>query len=361
VRDSSTDRGRSVLAASFEQLDLAALGWASVARAAPAEALALAQPARVVRVDRGGRLLVAVGGSEPIQVRDRIRGAQACVGDWVLIVDGVATDLVERRSVVERRTDTASTRPQAFAANVDLVVAVEALVPAVNIGRVARVGALARAGGCEIAVVLTHADQHDDPASAALDLAARTAIADIITTSVVDGSGFDQLRELIRGCTVLLLGASGAGKSSLANELVGDELLAVGGRNASGTGRHTTSTARLVPLPEGGLLVDTPGVRGIGMHAGVDLVAVRPDGLDAIAVNCKFGDCLHEGEPGCAVQAAIDVGDLPADAIDAWKRLEREALRERARSDAKLRHEIHRDRMRSTKAYVTARRRGEFG
>lgn len=361
VRDSTSVRGRTQLANSFAHLDLAALGWSHVARAAPVELLDTAAPARVVRVDRGGRLLVALGGDEPVHVRDRIRGANACVGDWVLVNSDVATHLVQRRTVVERRSDVDSTTPQAFAANVDLVIAVEALVPEVNVGRVLRIAALAQAGGCDVAVVFTHADQHADPAAAALDLAARSGVADVMTVSSVDRIGIERIVERIGRDTVLLLGASGAGKSTLANALVDAELLATGARNASGTGRHTTSTARLVPLPFGGLLVDTPGVRGIGMHAGVDAETLRPDGLDDHAAACRFGDCRHDDEPGCAVHAAIERGELPVDAVATWKRLEREALRERARFDAALRHELHRDRMRSTRAYVKARRRGDFG
>lgn len=360
VRDHTPVHEREQLANTFEQLELDALGWARVARAAPVEQLATATPARIVRVDRGGQLLVVTGGTAPFHVRDRIRDAAACVGDWVLVEHDVASHLVPRHSVVERRADTDSTRPQAFAANVDLVVAVEALVPEVNVGRIVRVAALARAGGCSVAVALTHADEHDDPTAAALDLAARTGIADIVPTSAPVGTGLDRITELIGSGTVVLLGASGAGKSSLANALIGDTYLAVGARNASGTGRHTTSTARLVPLPGGGLLVDTPGIRGIGMHAGVDLDDLRPDGLDAHAANCKFGDCTHEDEPGCAVHAAIARGDLPADAVASWKRLEREARRERARFDTKVRRELHRERMKTAKAYVKARRRGEF-
>jgi ribosome biogenesis GTPase len=361
VRDRATDAARAAFDAAYAARDLADLGWARAARTAPADLLGTwphAQPARVVRVDRGGRLLVASGGASPRHVIDRTPDADHAVGDWVLADEHVAYARLERSTVLARRRDTHSTEPQALAANVDLVLVVEALdaVREVNANRVARFLAIAQAGSIDVLVVLTHADLLDDEPPPGLVAGTPT-----LATSIVDGRGLDELRERLGpGVTAMVVGASGAGKSSLVNALVGGELQAVTARRESGTGRHTTSTSVLVPLPCGGLLADTPGIRGVGMHADVDVRDLRPSSVAERAEQCRFRDCRHDGEPGCAVIAAIDAGELPPDAVSAWRRLEREALREHARADARLRRELRAEQSAVARGYTKARRRGEF-
>lgn len=368
VRDIHSSTTRDALAGAFEDLDLTGLGWARAVRTIPPTLFDEhpgAHPARVVRVDRGGLLLVAAGGSPPLHVRDRTQEpTPAVVGDWVLVEPpalgagghGFARGRLPRRSVVARRRDTASTGPQALAANIDLVLVVESLAGrGTSPGRIARMAALAGAGGADVVVVLTHADLADAGAG---DVPAD--LTDVVATSIVDGRGIDAVRRLLaHGITGTLLGASGAGKSSLLNALWGDEVQATAARRSSGTGRHATSAGRLVPLPSGGLLVDTPGVRGLGMHADVRLDALAPAGIDELAQRCRFRDCHHDGEPGCAVEAAIDRGELPADAIATWRKLQRETLRERARADNRLRRELAADDLARSRGYTRARRRGE--
>ncbi|MCW2928056.1 MAG: GTPase EngC [Thermoleophilia bacterium] len=371
VRDLQSSSARETLDAAFARLDLETLGWSRAIRAAPAELLTEhpdATPARVVQVDRGRLLRVATGSAPPVHVRDRTEprdGTPAVVGDWVL-VEPPALDAgglafarcrLPRRGELARRDDTDSSHPRIMAANVDLVLVVEALAPGreINVNRVARVAALATASGIDVRVLLTHADTvTDDPPST---VAGHAAIA----TSIVDGRGLDEVAALLApGTTATVVGASGAGKSSMVNALAGTDLQAIAETRASGTGRHTTSVARLVPLPGGALLVDTPGVRLVGMHGGVDADDVLPDEVAELMAACRFTNCAHEGEPGCAIAAAIDAGELDEDVLVSWRRLEREALRERARSDAKVRSELRASHRRTGKEVTRARRKGEI-
>ncbi|MCW2972774.1 MAG: rsgA [Thermoleophilia bacterium] len=370
VRDTTTDDARTEWARAFTTLDLAALGWPRAIRHLPAELLADhpdARPGRVVRVDRGGLLLVATGNTAPIRVRDRTGAASpAVVGDWVLVeaqldpTGGATTGgypfargRVPRAGVLARRDGARSTSPQALAAHVDLVLVVEALSGrrGANAGRIARLAALAAADGIEVRVVLTHADEAEGP-----------HVEGALRTSIVDGRGLDELAELLAGgATATLVGASGAGKSSLANALAGRDVRATGARRASGFGRHTTSTSQLLALPGGGLLVDTPGVRLLGMHADVDAADLLPTDIAALALACRFRDCQHgDGHVGCAVQAAIESGALAPEVVTGWRKLERELLREQARADHRLRRELHQEQHAVTRSVTKARRRGEI-
>lgn len=363
VRDHQTGAMRDAWTATLAALDLTDLGWARAARTAPVELLhehPTASPARVVRADRGRRLLVA-GGGEPCQVHDRSHPRDlAVVGDWVLVEGDVAIACLPRWGTLARRRGGDSASPQLLAANVDLVLVAEALDPGrhVNVARVARFVALARGGGADVHVLLTGADRLDGDAG---DLPAHVAGAPALATSTVDGRGIADVRDLLpRGTTAVVVGASGAGKSSIANALMDEPLLATGGRRGSGTGRHVTSTSRLVPIPGCGLLVDSPGIRQVGMHADLDVEAFASSAVDALADGCRFGDCGHDTEPGCAVREAIDAGTIAEAELGTWRKLEREALRERARADARLRRELHDERMSRARAHVKARRRGEI-
>ncbi|MCB0878927.1 MAG: ribosome small subunit-dependent GTPase A [Thermoleophilia bacterium] len=360
VRDSLTDSADAAWRARLGEQTLDQLGWTRAVRMLPLDWMDdddRACPARVVRVDRGGLLLVATGSAPPTRVRARL-DEQVVVGDWLLVADDVARRLVPRASLLARRDPTRSTHPQPIAANADVVLVVEALAPdrSINDGRVARIAALARAAGSTPHVVLTNSDRIEDHGS----LPATVAGAPATATSIVDGTGIEEVRGLVgRGSTAVLAGASGAGKSSLVNALLDDELLAVGARRGSGTGRHTTATSRLVPVPGGGLLVDTPGVRLVGMHAGAGESLLGGE-VEALAEHCRFRDCRHDGEPGCAVAAAVDRGELEAGTLRSLRQLEREARYERARADAGARAELRRDRRARGREAARARRSGEF-
>lgn len=159
-------------------------------------------------------------------------------------------------------------------------------------------------------------------------------------TSTQTGEGLDALRVALGAGTVVLIGPSGAGKSSLVNALVGADVQAVGDvRTGDGRGRHTTTARELVPLPGGGVLLDTPGVRGLGLwetSGGVDRAF---EDVAALAARCRFADCSHSVEPGCAVAAALDSGELPERRWRSHQKLQREAAALAVRHDARLRRE----------------------
>ena len=175
---------------------------------------------------------------------------------------------------------------------------------------------------------------------------------DVHTVSVPTGQGLDALRALlVPGATLVAVGPSGAGKSTLVNALAGREVMATGERRADGRGRHTTTHRELVPLAGGAMLIDTPGIRGVGVVADADALDTTFADVAELAAACRFADCHHAGEPGCAIQAALDSGELAERRFDSWRRLAREAAYQARRSDARLRAE-ERDRWKKvTKEY----------
>ncbi len=281
--------------------------------------------ARVLAQHRG-RWLVA-GGDEPprlVAARGRLRAAGERVpttGDWVAIdADGVIASVLERRGTIMRRAAGSPVAAQVLAANVELVLVVEPL-PDPNVRRAERIVALAQAGGVAAALVLTKADLDPEGAAAAGALARQLGLADGIAVSVHDPESAGLVQSLLEpGSTTVLLGPSGAGKSTLVNALLGFEQQDTGPLSAAGDGsrgRHTTVTRDLLALPGGALLIDTPGIREAGLWDG-GVTATFAD-LEALALRCRFADCGHTNEPGCAVR---DEGD--PERLEAWRKLERE-------------------------------------
>lgn len=162
---------------------------------------------------------------------------------------------------------------------------------------------------------------------------------DTVATSAVTGEGMAELAALLTG-TVVLLGASGAGKSTLGNALLGGDVLATGEvRAQDGKGRHTTVRRELLPLPGGGVLIDTPGLRGVGLHDAAEGLEQVFAEIEELAADCRFADCAHESEPGCAVRAAIEAGELPERRLASYRKLLRENAWAASRTDARLRAE----------------------
>jgi ribosome biogenesis GTPase len=280
--------------------------------------------ARVLAQHRG-RWLVA-GGDEPpklVAARGRLRGAERAptTGDWVAIdADGVIASVLERRGTIVRRAAGSPVAAQVLAANVELVLVVEPL-PEPNERRAERIVALAQAGGVPAALVLTKADLDPEGAAAAAALARRLGLTDGLAVSVRDEGSIAPLAALLEpGSTTVLLGPSGAGKSTLVNALLGFERQATRALSSAGDGtrgRHTTVTRDLLALPSGALLIDTPGIREAGLWDG-GVSATFAD-IEALAQRCRFADCTHGNEPGCAVRAEGD-----PERLDAWRKLERE-------------------------------------
>jgi len=294
--------------------------------------------AEPVRATWGGPLLAAIA-EDP--------EAAPTTGDHVglrfwpderITVDAV----LPRRTLLTRADADGGSKRQVLAANVDTVAVVEGLVPDPDLRRISRLLTLAWASGAEPVVLLTKTDLAPDGPELAAQLQVSSACP-VIEVSVVTGAGVAQVRELLAGERVMaLLGASGAGKSSLVNALAGDPVMRVQELRKDGKGRHTTVTRELHRVA-GGYVIDGPGLRGVGITGGQGLDLTFADVL-GFADGCRFSDCGHESEPGCAVLAAVDAGELEADRIDAWRQLVAEGYRQELRRDARLRAEERRKR-----------------
>ena len=308
-----------------------------------------AVPARVLRHHGAGLVLALPDRIATIMFTQRL-DPEPTVGDWVAVVDDEVVAVLPRRSLLRRRAAHGD-EVQQLAANVDVVLLVCGLDRPVKDGRIRRGTTVARDAGAEPVVVLTKSETTDaaDPDLAAAEVRDAHPGIDVVVASVKEGVGLDELRRLISGRTVTLLGESGAGKSTIVNALAGDDTAAEGSvRSGDSKGRHTTTTRELHILPTGGVLIDTPGIRSVGLVADSDAVDDTFADLDDLAASCRFTDCQHEGQPGCAVDAAIDEGSIASSRVEAWRALRDEtdaAARrsldaERRRADRNLAKEI---------------------
>ncbi|MCX4844350.1 ribosome small subunit-dependent GTPase A [Streptomyces sp. NBC_00893] len=327
-------------------------------------------PGRVVRVDRGQCDVVTPRGTLRADTafvvpRDPMR--IVCTGDWVAVdPDGdpqFVRTLLPRRTAFVRSTSSQRSEGQVLATNVDHIVICLSLAVEFDLGRVERFLALAMSsssgdallggggpdgdGAAEPIVVLTKADLVPDATTLShlvQDIEGIAPGVQVLTVSSAMGEGVDVFAAVVSGGTSVLLGASGAGKSTLANTLLGHDVMEVrAARDVDGKGRHTTTTRNLLLLPSGGVLIDTPGLRGVGLwdaEAGVGQVFSE---IEELAGQCRFHDCAHESEPGCAVLAAIEDGSLHERRLDSFRKLIRENQRIVAKTDARMRSEMLRD------------------
>ncbi|MGW4844983.1 ribosome small subunit-dependent GTPase A [Nocardia brasiliensis] len=299
-------------------------------------------PARVIRMDRSECDVATPTG--PARARCPRADAEVsglCTGDWVSIdADSAVRQLLPRRSVIMRSSVSGRSHGQVLAANVDTVLICTAADADVDLGRIERMLALAWESNAQPVVLLTKADAAVDIPLDAVQAVAPGAT--VLAVSAETGAGLDVLTAVLDG-TVALIGPSGAGKSTLANALLGQEVFATNAvRSADKKGRHTTVHRELRPLPNGGTLIDTPGLRGIGLWDAAEGIEKTFSDIESLAARCRFGDCAHNGEPGCAVLAAIKSGELTQRRFDSYRKLAKENAWMAARTDRRLQAERHR-------------------
>ncbi|WP_338895410.1 ribosome small subunit-dependent GTPase A [Streptomyces sp. TG1A-60] len=328
-------------------------------------------PGRVVRVDRGRCDVITPAGTvradtEFVVPRDPMN--VVCTGDWAA-VDPEGSDpryvrtLLPRRAAFVRSTSSKRSEGQVLASNIDHVVICVSLAVELDLGRIERFLALAMScsrgdallresepsweSGARPVVVLTKADLVPDAATLGHLVQDVETVAPgiaVLTVSSALDEGLDVLAAVLSGGTSVLLGQSGAGKSTLANALLGEDVMDVRAiRDVDGKGRHTTTTRNLLALPGGGVLIDTPGLRGVGLwDAGSGVGQVFAE-IEELAADCRFHDCAHIAEPGCAVLGAVESGELPERRLDSYRKLLRENQRIAAQSDARMRAEIRKE------------------
>ena len=350
---------------SSDLLSLATLGWDDTRTTDFSDYADDHVPARVSRVDRGACDALAAAGPMRLTFAGSLLSAAAadpvstpCVGDWVAArtwADGrvTAEAVLPRRTTFVRATVTpGQSTGQVLATNVDLAVVVEGLHPEPDLGRIERFLALAWESGATPLVVLTKADLVPDAAEVRADVSAAAPGVEVLAVSAETGDGMDDLGAYVRqGSTLAFLGPSGAGKSTLTNALSGATVMTTRALRADGKGRHTTVHRELVLLPGGGLVIDTPGLRSVGLtdvSESLDLVFAD---IDELAQHCRFSDCVHETEPGCAVREALETGALPERRWESYLKLQREARWMAMRHDARLKAEERARWKRVTKEY----------
>ena len=283
---------------------------------------------RVVRVDRGLLTVATAEGRARLPLDPRLRDdAAPAVGDWVTVAAQRVTEVLPRRSALTRTVAGRTSAAQVLAANLDTVLVVDTLVAHARVRRIERFLAMAWGSGATPLLVLTKADLCDDVPAAVARVAEDAVGVPVLALSAVTGDGLAELRaRLAPGSTCAVVGPSGAGKSTLLNALAGGARATTHEIRADGRGRHTTTAAELHVLPGGALLVDTPGLRELELADDEGLDAAFAD-VAQLLTGCRFRDCGHGGEPGCALAAALADGRLDPARYRAWRRLRAEAER----------------------------------
>jgi ribosome biogenesis GTPase len=303
-------------------------------------------PARIAAHHRGAYLVWSAEGELRARAAGRLFYAHEvgapipAVGDWAGVQQNgdaaTITAILPRRSAFIRKRAGLGSDEQVLAANVDAAFLLAGLDDDFSLRRLERYITTAWDSGAEPIIVLTKTDLCPDVGDALLQVESVAIGVPVYPVSNITGVGVDELALHLRpGRTVVLLGSSGVGKSTLLNRLLGTELMRTAAVAADGTGRHTTTHRELVQLPEGGLVIDTPGLRELQFWEG-DLNAAFED-IDSLAAECRFRDCAHAHEPGCAVLAAVDNGQLELDRLRSWRKFQRELEAVAARTDHRLR------------------------
>jgi ribosome small subunit-dependent GTPase A len=350
--DSSSNDASGTDDGVIDSPSLAVLGWDD-SRADELAALSSIRgvelaPARVARVDRGALTVLTGAASTRVRPSGRLFEQEPgpgepvgtpAVGDWVALDGTVAVAVLSRRSTFERSSSNRQTVAQIVAANIDTVFIVAPLVGRPRPRLLQRCLALAWQSGATPVVLLTKADIAVDVPQRIADVRADAVGADVFAVSSATGEGLDALAGYLgSGQTVAMIGPSGAGKSTLTNALgAGTFVLQTGAVRDDGKGRHTTTARELVVLPSGAVAIDTPGLRGLALWEAEEGIGAAFADIVELAADCRFADCAHHGEPGCAVGRAIAEGDLDAARFDDYEKLLREQRRLETRRDGRAR------------------------
>ncbi len=321
-------------------------------------------PARVIRGDRGSLLIAApdcVLHAKPSIRLTKSAGSATdlpAVGDWVAVqfADHLEVPLVEavleRASAITRGDSGKTSDVQVLVANIDTVFVVHPIAEPPNLRRIERELSAAWDSGAVPVVVLTKADLSADPDEARAAVESVALGADVLVVNALAGDGTQRILEYITDHrTAVLVGPSGAGKSTLINSLLGEQRQATRAvRVSDGRGMHTTVSRELIQMPGGGVLIDTPGLRAFGLTGSEEGITSAFSEIDELSRGCRFRDCTHNEEPGCAVRLAVDSGTLPAERLASYHKLMSEAQVFAAKTDARLRAERERKRKAISKA-----------
>ena len=271
------------------------------------------------------------------------------VGDWVAVASrsdeqaGTIQAVLPRRTKFSRKTAWQAAEEQVLAANIDVVFIVSSLNEDLNLRRLERYLILARESGAQPVVLLTKSDLATDVGNAPAAVGSIAADVPVVVLSSVSGDGLDAVRSWLRpGVTAALLGSSGVGKSTLVNTLAGEELLATQEIRDDGQGRHTTTRRELVRLPGGGLVIDTPGMRELQLWVADEGLEETFEDVTSLFDQCRFSDCSHDSEPGCAVKAALGDGTLTPERWESYLKLQAELAHLERRLDKRAASEERR-------------------
>jgi ribosome biogenesis GTPase / thiamine phosphate phosphatase len=323
-------------------VNLASLGWRpELATELPPGC----EPGRVTASHRAAFDVACASGV----VRSRLPGRLAhydaldvAVGDWVGLSDGLIRGVLPRRSALVRSAAGRTSDSQTLAANIDVAFVVSSLGPELEPRRLERYLVTIWESGASPEIVLTKADRLEDPWPLVAAVEAVALGVPVWVVSALTGDGVDAVRARVgAGQTAVLIGSSGVGKSTLVNAWLGVEVMATAETRADDDeGRHTTTTRQLLELPGGGVVIDTPGIRELQLwDAGSEALEETFADVEELAAECRFNDCAHGTEPGCAVRSALADGTLAHERYASWQKLQRELRSIAVRADARLRRE----------------------
>jgi ribosome biogenesis GTPase / thiamine phosphate phosphatase len=323
----------------LSEFDLGALGWNTELAEQLEPGLV---PGRVVAAHRAAYDVQTADGNVRTRLPGRLlhENLDVAVGDWVGLGDGLIRTVLPRRSAIVRQAAGRTSERQTLAANVDLAFIVTSLGPELEPRRIERYLVTIWESGAVPEIVLTKADRVEDPREYVAAVEAVAVGVPVHVVSGLTGQGCDALRARLQpGVTAVLIGSSGVGKSTLVNRFAGTDRMKVKETRADDDeGRHTTSHRELIELPGGGLVIDSPGIRELQLWDAGGIDEAFAD-VEDLAAACRFNDCSHSSEPGCAVNAALESGALAQERYDSWRKLQRELRAIAVRADARLRRD----------------------